>query len=161
MSAMPRRGSISAAPARRSSRTRNWRRIAGRSRSPRTAEAWRNLGVAQAGGAGWRGDSCLQAGADPFAARQGVVQPRGVAGQAGNPQEKLRSYRKAVEADHNFGEAWPTSMMYNALGRRRRVGRRLTARGVAEPETAWRSRSSSSPPPRRTVRQTDQPHPPP
>ena len=32
-------------------------------------------------------------------------------GKLGNPHEKIRSYRKAVEADHNFG------VMLNAVGK--------------------------------------------
>ena len=39
-------------------------------------------------------------------------------GKLGNPHEKIRSYRKAVEADTNFGEAWHNlGVILSAVGK--------------------------------------------
>ena len=89
-------------------------------RDRKYAEAWYNLGVAQAREE--RDGEAIHAYKQalilsPKFAKAwfnlGVLQ-----GKLGNPQEKLRSYRKAVEADHNFGEAWHNlGVMYNAFGK--------------------------------------------
>ena len=88
--------------------------------APKYAEAWYNLGVAQA-----RREEDAEAIhaykqsllLSPKFAKAwfnlGVLQ-----GKLGNPHEKIRSYRKAIEADHNFGEGWHNlGVMLNAVGK--------------------------------------------